>query len=174
MPTHCPLPPCFQHPLKTQTVQHNHFLQHQLLTLPPMSLTTTAALANTRLTSYESDPDLSKTVYYSTPANPSHPLVQYTLMIDAGSTGSRIHIYKFNNCGTSPTHKYEVFMMIQHGLSSLGDRPLAAAESLDPLMDKACQSCTGVAEEMYSCCRQSNRRPTPIGTLAEHRNIKSR
>ena len=48
------------------------------LPLPPMSLTTTAALANTHLTSYESDPNLSKTVYYSTPANPSHPLVQYT------------------------------------------------------------------------------------------------
>ena len=118
------------------------------LPLPPMSLTTTAALANTHSTSYKSDPDLSKTVYYSTPANPSHPLVQYTLMINAGSTGSRIHVYKFNNCGTSPTQEYEVFMMIQRGLSLFGDRPLAAAESLDPLMDKAVKV---VPESLRKC-----------------------
>ena len=69
-------------------------------------------------------------------------------MIDAGSTGSRIHVYKFNNCGTSPTYEYEVFMMIQPGLSSFGDRPLAAAESLDPLMDKAVKV---VPESLRKC-----------------------
>ena len=59
----------------------------------------------------ENDPDLSKTVHCVAPYKPSMPLVQYALMIDAGSTGSRIHIYKFNNCGQSPMYEYEVFRM---------------------------------------------------------------
>ncbi len=37
------------------------------------------------------------------------PIVQYVLMIDAGSTGSRIHVYKFNNCGPSPELESEIF-----------------------------------------------------------------
>ena len=58
-------------------------------------------------------------------------------MIDAGSTGSRIHVYKFNNCGTSPEYEYEAFRMTQPGLSSYKGRPTAAAESLDVLLDEA-------------------------------------
>ncbi|KAJ7621946.1 hypothetical protein DFH06DRAFT_769104 [Mycena polygramma] len=38
-------------------------------------------------------------------------LVQYVLVLDAGSTGSRIHIHKFNNCSPSPAYGYEVFKM---------------------------------------------------------------
>ncbi|EDR00227.1 uncharacterized protein LACBIDRAFT_314646 [Laccaria bicolor S238N-H82] len=30
-------------------------------------------------------------------------------MIDVGSTGSRIHVYKSNNCSPSPEHDYEAF-----------------------------------------------------------------
>jgi len=59
-------------------------------------------------------------------------------MIDAGSTGSRIHIYKFHNCGPSPTFEYEVFRMVQPGLSAYDRLPAtAAAESLDSLLDEA-------------------------------------
>lgn len=79
-------------------------------------------------------------------------LVQYALMIDAGSTGSRIHIYKFNNCGPSPSYEYEVFMQRQPGLSSYKGDPLGAAASLDTLLDEAVrvvpaalQGCTPVA-----------------------------
>ncbi|KAF9054767.1 nucleoside phosphatase family-domain-containing protein [Panaeolus papilionaceus] len=72
-------------------------------------------------------------------------------MIDAGSTGSRIHIYKFNNCGASPSYEYEVFVKNQKGLSSFSGRPLEAAMSLDELLDEATKvvpramwACTGV------------------------------
>ena len=101
--------------------------------MPPATIGT----ALPRPTSYASDPDHLSTVYCSTPANPTDRLVQYALMIDAGSTGSRIHIYKFNNCGSSPTYEYEVFKMTQPGLSSFKNRPSAAAESLDVLLDEA-------------------------------------
>ncbi|KAI4953968.1 hypothetical protein J4E91_001677 [Alternaria rosae] len=85
------------------------------------------------------------------------PLIQYALMIDAGSTGSRIHVYKFNNCGPSPELESENFEMTPKreggsGLSAYGDNPEAAAKSLDVLMDvalknvpKEYQSCTPVA-----------------------------
>ena len=58
-------------------------------------------------------------------------------MIDAGSTGSRIHIYKFNHCGPSPSFEYEVFKMIQPGLSDRTKTPEGAAESLDVLLNEA-------------------------------------
>lgn len=63
-------------------------------------------------------------------------------MIDAGSTGSRIHVYRFNNCGSTPELEDEVFKQTEKkaggsGLSSYKDDPEAAARSLDPLMDEA-------------------------------------
>ncbi|KAG9191379.1 guanosine-diphosphatase [Alternaria panax] len=85
------------------------------------------------------------------------PLIQYALMVDAGSTGSRIHVYKFNNCGPSPELESENFEMTPKreggsGLSAYGDDPEAAAKSLDVLMDvalknvpKEYQSCTPIA-----------------------------
>lgn len=68
------------------------------------------------------------------------PIVQYVLMIDAGSTGSRIHVYKFNNCGPTPELEHEEFKMTEKsvgGLSAFKDDPVAAAKSLDPLMKVA-------------------------------------
>jgi guanosine-diphosphatase len=115
--------------------------------MPPPTKGTEDA-SSPRPTSYASDPNHSKTAYCSTPANPSDRLVQYALMIDAGSTGSRIHIYKFNNCGSSPTYEYEVFKMTQPGLSSFKGRPSAAAESLDVLLDEAVKV---VPESLRKC-----------------------
>lgn len=88
-------------------------------------------------TSPETDPDPLKTVHCTAPYASHLPLVQYALMIDAGSTGSRIHIYKFNHCGSSPAYEYEVFKMIQPGLSDRTKTPQGAAESLDVLLDEA-------------------------------------
>ncbi|KAG8996774.1 Guanosine-diphosphatase [Tulasnella sp. JGI-2019a] len=100
----------------------------------------------------ETDPDPLKTVHCLTPFKPTSPIVQYALMLDAGSTGSRIHIYKFHNCLAAPTLEYEVFKMTIPGLSSFAGDPLSAAKSLDVLMDEAVkvvprslQGCTRVA-----------------------------
>lgn len=74
---------------------------------------------------------------------PSKPLIQYALMIDAGSTGSRIHVYRFNNCGSVPKLEKEVlFKMTEKkkdgsGLSSYDSDAEGAARSLDPLLDAA-------------------------------------
>lgn len=71
------------------------------------------------------------------------PIVQYVMMVDAGSTGSRIHVYKFNNCGPSPELESEAFKMTKvvegqsSGLSAYADDPEAAARSLDILMEEA-------------------------------------
>ncbi|GJN85692.1 guanosine-diphosphatase [Purpureocillium lilacinum] len=68
------------------------------------------------------------------------PIVQYVLMVDAGSTGSRIHVYKFNNCGPIPELEKEEFKMTEKsvgGLSKYKDDPIAAAKTLDPLMQVA-------------------------------------
>ncbi|KAF1957713.1 hypothetical protein CC80DRAFT_32570 [Byssothecium circinans] len=85
------------------------------------------------------------------------PLIQYALMIDAGSTGSRIHVYKFNNCGPTPELESEIFKQTEKkpggsGLSSYREDAEGAAKSLDVLMDEAVknvpesyQSCTPVA-----------------------------
>lgn len=75
-------------------------------------------------------------------SDPSKPIIQYALMIDAGSTGSRIHVYKFNNCGPTPYLEEETFKMTEKkvdgsGLSSYKEDAEGAAKSLDVLMDEA-------------------------------------
>ncbi|KAI9031483.1 nucleoside diphosphatase gda1 [Hyaloraphidium curvatum] len=66
------------------------------------------------------------------------PPVQYALMIDAGSTGSRIHVYRFRFCGsTVPKLDDELFVQTKPGLSSFADDPEGAAKSLDLLMKAA-------------------------------------
>ncbi|CAI7647780.1 unnamed protein product [Penicillium pancosmium] len=88
----------------------------------------------------------------------SKPLIQYALMIDAGSTGSRIHVYRFNNCGPTPELEDEIFEQTakkeggSSGLSSYKEDAEGAAKSLDPLMEVAMsnvpaeyKSCTPVA-----------------------------
>lgn len=74
-------------------------------------------------------------------------------MIDAGSTGSRIHVYRFNNCGSTPELENEVFEQTAKkeggsGLSSFKEDAEGAARSLDPLMDVAVKS---VPDEYKSC-----------------------
>ncbi|KAJ2610579.1 Guanosine-diphosphatase [Coemansia sp. RSA 1365] len=87
--------------------------------------------------------------------HPGRPLIQYVLMIDAGSTGSRIHVYKFNYCKTNPELEDEVFKQLEPGLSSFKDNVDGAAHSLDGLMEVAMRS---VPKSMHKC--------TPIAVKA--------
>ncbi|CAG8603370.1 5779_t:CDS:2, partial [Acaulospora colombiana] len=85
---------------------------------------------------------------HCTVPHPGRPLIQYALMLDAGSTGSRIHVYRFNYCKDSPELEDEVFGHTQPGLSSYPDDPMSAAKSLDVLLKLALES---VPEELYNC-----------------------
>ncbi|KAI0833069.1 guanosine-diphosphatase [Hypoxylon sp. FL0890] len=79
------------------------------------------------------------------------PIIQYVLMIDAGSTGSRIHVYKFNNCGPTPELEKEEFKMTEKsvgGLSKYKDDPIAAAKTLDDLMEVAMKT---VPDKLKGC-----------------------
>jgi guanosine-diphosphatase len=85
------------------------------------------------------------------PSSKSKPIVQYVLMIDAGSTGSRIHVYKFNNCGSAPELEHEEFKMTEKsvgGLSKYKDDPEAAAKTLDTLMEIAMKT---VPDKLKTC-----------------------
>ncbi|KAL8696643.1 MAG: hypothetical protein Q9224_002689 [Gallowayella concinna] len=87
------------------------------------------------------------------PISPDKPLTQYAIMIDAGSTGSRIHVYRFNNCGATPELEDEQFKMTEKkeggsGLSSYKEDAEGAAKSLDVLMDVAVQT---VPDNLKSC-----------------------
>ena len=81
------------------------------------------------------------------------PLIQYALMIDAGSTGSRIHVYRFNNCGPTPELEDEIFEQTAKkeggsGLSSYKSDAEGAAKSLDVLMDVAVKN---VPDKLKGC-----------------------
>ncbi|KAI9313972.1 nucleoside phosphatase GDA1/CD39 [Dichotomocladium elegans] len=61
-------------------------------------------------------------------------------MIDAGSAGSRLHVYRFRQCAQEDIAEFEdevLFVQTIPGLSAYGDEPYKAAESLDPLLRKA-------------------------------------
>ncbi|CEP08452.1 hypothetical protein [Parasitella parasitica] len=65
---------------------------------------------------------------------------KYALMVDAGSTGSRIHVYRFHQCSNHEPVRLEeekLFAQTIPGLSAYPDNPQEAAESLDILLDDA-------------------------------------
>lgn len=61
----------------------------------------------------------------------------YNIVLDAGSTGSRIHIFKFKQVGKQLQLQSDGFHQLKPGLSSFEDNPQAAADSLKPLMEEA-------------------------------------
>lgn len=86
-------------------------------------------------------------------SSPDKPLIQYAVMIDAGSQGSRIHVYRFNNCGATPELEHEEFKMTEKkqggsGLSSYKTDAEGAAKSLDVLMAVAMET---VPDDLKPC-----------------------
>ncbi|KAJ3240073.1 Guanosine-diphosphatase [Chytriomyces hyalinus] len=81
---------------------------------------------------------------------------QYAIMLDAGSTGSRVHVYTFHHCVDRVTQRNsggftlddELFEQVKPGLSSYADNPTKAAMSLDALMDHATNR---VPKELWKC-----------------------
>lgn len=61
----------------------------------------------------------------------------WNVVIDAGSTGSRIHIFKFKGAGKDLQLLSDEFHAIKPGLSSYADDPAAAASSLKNLLQQA-------------------------------------
>jgi Golgi nucleoside diphosphatase len=68
--------------------------------------------------------------------SPANPV--YGLMIDAGSTGSRMHTFQFTRDGAGKLSLVtEDFLAIKPGLSAYKDDPGSAAASLEPLLVRA-------------------------------------
>ena len=60
---------------------------------------------------------------------------RHAIVFDAGSTGSRVHVYEFQYCGdTLKVLVDEVFEQVKPGLSSFSNNPKKAAKSLQPLL----------------------------------------
>ncbi|KAJ1914723.1 Guanosine-diphosphatase [Mycoemilia scoparia] len=110
---------------------HEHVKQKSYLLTPNTSSATTTTNACTK------------------PAIVGRPLVQFVVVVDAGSTGSRVHIVKFNNCAKTPQAENEDYYKIEPGLSSYAaDNNLqAAAESIRPLLMAAMKA---VPPELHS------------------------
>lgn len=64
----------------------------------------------------------------------------YGIMMDAGSTGSRIHVYTFNRGKANSINlEGEYFEEVKPGLSAYADDPKKASESLRGMLDQAKQ-----------------------------------
>lgn len=62
---------------------------------------------------------------------------RYAIVFDAGSTGSRVHVFRFTDLGGQLDLESDTFEQLKPGLSSYADDPPAAAQSLEPLLKVA-------------------------------------
>ncbi|KAA0185458.1 Ectonucleoside triphosphate diphosphohydrolase 5 [Fasciolopsis buskii] len=75
-------------------------------------------------------------IYHSSSGTPN---TLYGVVIDAGSTGTRVHVFELRrSINVNPNQQFtltrEVFEHVQPGLSAYADHPEQAAESLTPLL----------------------------------------
>ena len=64
----------------------------------------------------------------------------YTVVMDAGSTGSRVHIFRFRKQGGGFELVSDTFHQLKPGLSAFAGDPQAAAGSLEPLLERASEA----------------------------------
>ncbi|XP_068597187.1 ectonucleoside triphosphate diphosphohydrolase 6 [Brachionichthys hirsutus] len=77
----------------------------------------------------------------STVTGAAGPSFQYGIMFDAGSTGTRIHVFKFQiESKEAPKLAQETFRAIKPGLSAYADEPEKCAGGLLELLDAATSS----------------------------------
>lgn len=72
---------------------------------------------------------------FSGPGDPG--VSQYALVIDAGSSGSRLHLYEFSVTADSLELRDELFKPLKPGLSSYAKDPKKGGESIRPLLEAA-------------------------------------
>ncbi|KAG9484214.1 ectonucleoside triphosphate diphosphohydrolase 6 [Eleutherodactylus coqui] len=66
--------------------------------------------------------------------------VFYGIMFDAGSTGTRVHVYKFSQTSSGTPHlEHELFKAIKPGLSTYADEPDKCAAGIKELLSIAIQ-----------------------------------
>lgn len=70
----------------------------------------------------------------TTTASPNH---QYLIIIDAGSSGSRIHIYQYEPNNILPNIEEVFTESTKPGIATYADHPTQAATSLNPLLNDA-------------------------------------
>ncbi|PVU87203.1 hypothetical protein BB560_006541 [Smittium megazygosporum] len=90
-------------------------------------------------------------------------------MLDAGSTGSRIHVYKFNYCKSRPELEDEVFEQIKPGLSHFDSDAIGAARSLDYLMEIALLN---VPPSLRTCTPVSVKATAGLRLLGEEKSTQ--
>ena len=62
---------------------------------------------------------------------------QYAIVLDAGSTGSRVHVFHFEKTENGLKLISDTFEQLKPGLSSYADKPKDAAKSILPLLETA-------------------------------------
>lgn len=67
----------------------------------------------------------------------SQPALKYAVVLDAGSTGSRVHTYRFRHGSQDLELIDDTFKQLKPGLSSFKDDPAAGGASLAPLLESA-------------------------------------
>ncbi|XP_069810903.1 ectonucleoside triphosphate diphosphohydrolase 6 isoform X2 [Dendropsophus ebraccatus] len=86
----------------------------------------------------KSGPNL-KSVYGSERVSAANE-VFYGIMFDAGSTGTRVHVYKFSQTSSGAPHlEHELFKAIKPGLSEYADEPHKCTAGIQELLDIAIQ-----------------------------------
>ncbi|XP_069462986.1 ectonucleoside triphosphate diphosphohydrolase 6 [Ambystoma mexicanum] len=77
-------------------------------------------------------------VHLPVPASLKSAHVFYGIMFDAGSTGTRIHVFKFTQTGKdTPKLDYEIFRALKPGLSTYADDPDQCVQGILQLLEVA-------------------------------------
>lgn len=93
----------------------------------------------------------------------------YAIMIDAGSTGSRLHLYHFHSCPAPalPTLDHESFYSTKPGLSAYPDDPAEAAHSLKEMLDRALRE---IPADQHSCTKLELKATAGLRLLGEQQS----